>query len=254
MLTIPGIPVARLGGVTLSLLDFLRDDHRRGRLLLRLQAAVREVLLIEKARALGLGVAGTELQHAADLFRRRRNLSSAADTHAWLHEGRMTLDDLETVLTDSLLLQKLKDHVGREGVPSRFQQRPADYDRIKIRLIQVAEEDLARELHTQIVDEGASFEAFARSHSTHASRQAGGLVGPLFRLQYPALFQPALAQAEPEPFSDASGSYLLAVQERIPATLDRDTATFIAQEVYEEWLAKTLADAPFSAPLLDFLQ
>lgn len=251
-------PAARLGDINVSLHSLLRREHTKGELVPWLRRAATEALLLEHARSLGLRVEDSALQKAADHFRRRNRLLSAADTQAWLAERRISAEDFESTLENDLLFAKLRQHVaGPDRVAERFGARPAEYDRLQLRRIVVAREDLAREIVTQVFEEGADFAAQAAEHSQHPSRKDGGAVGVILRCQVEPPLREALNDAKAGdivgPVAAGEGFHLVLVEELTPARLDAPTAELIGQQLFQAWLADKLAAAPFSAPLLDFL-
>ena len=251
------VPAAQLGETVLSLRDLLRREHRKGQLLSWLQRAATEAFLLDQARALGLHVEDAELQQTADLFRRQQQVLSADQTRAWLTERSLSADDFEAFLEDNLLLDKLKRHVIGDGVAERFRSRPADFDQLRLQQMLLAREDLAREVHVQLTEEGADFGELAARHSLHPSRAAGGQVGPILRRQLTGPVRQAVDSARVGvpvgPVATPEGFYLLVVEEVTAAQLDAATAAAIAQDLFGEWLAQRLAEAAFSAPLLDVL-
>lgn len=253
------VAAARLGDINISLHALLRREHVKGQLIPWLRRAATEALLLDHARSSGLRVEDAELQKAADLFRRRNRLLSAAETQAWLAERKISTDDFEASLESHLLLGKLRAQVASpERVTERFKARTADYDLIRLRRIVVAREDLAREIVTQVQEEGSDFAALAGQHSLHRSRKQDGAVGVVYRCQVePPPVREASAAAKAGdlvgPVAAGEGFHLVLVEELSPGELNLATAALIAQQLFQEWLADKLAAAPFSAPLLDAL-
>src|SRR4051812_21089733 len=95
--------IGSLAGSQLTLGGFLR----RLRLQARLSSLVREALieqrLVELARAAGLSVLDTELQQAADSYRRRAGLLTAAASHAWLAQQGLSADEFQSGIEEILL-------------------------------------------------------------------------------------------------------------------------------------------------------
>src|SRR5262245_38007950 len=102
--------IASLPGARLSLGEFLKRLHRQGRLRPLVLEALAGRLVQEQARQSGLSVTAEELQAAADSFRRRHDLPTAADTHAWLTERGLSVDDFEAGLEEDLLAAKVRQH------------------------------------------------------------------------------------------------------------------------------------------------
>lgn len=255
--TIPPIPAARLGETVLSLRDLLRREHLGGRLLPLLEQSAREAFLLEQARAMNLRVEDAELQDAADLFRRRRQLLTPAQTQNWLEQRRLSTDDFEAALERDLLLRKLRTNVSQDRVGERFQAQPAAYDRLQLQRLVVAREDLARELLSQITEEGADFTELAQEHSQDRAGRNARRASVVFRCQLAEPFRAALAEATAGavigPVAAADGFHLLLVEEVTPGQLDAATTAFVAQGAFNDWLKEGLAAATFSAPLLDLL-
>lgn len=245
MTALVSAPAAVLGSTHLSLVDFLRQLRRRGRLLPALRQVVIEESLVQAARQAGLSVPDDDLQNTADAFR-RRGLTTAQKTQAWLAENRLSVDDFEACLERDLLIARLRDHVTRERIAGHFEAHKAEYDRALLRQIVVAHEDLARELQTQIL-EGMEFATLAREHSLDASRTKGGLLGVVRRSQLPADVASAVfAAAEGDvvgPLATPAGFALFQVEAKQPAALDQETTALLKEQLFAEWLNARLAAA-----------
>jgi parvulin-like peptidyl-prolyl isomerase len=250
-------PAVTLGGVSLPATDFLHLLHQRGRLLPMLREAAVEQLLLRHAAQAGLTVAPEELQRAADHFRQRHGLASAEKTHAWLGQQHLSVADFEAPLERDLLIEKFKDHLTRDRIAGHFAAHKADYAAARLRLILVARDDLARELLSQVRDEGRDFAALAREHSEHPSRAEGGALGIVRRRQLPAAVAAAVSAARPGqvvgPLATPQGFHLVLVEAHVPAQLDGPTSAIIRQELFDAWLKEQLNGAAITYPLLDAL-
>src|SRR5262249_61076742 len=82
-----------------------------GRLEPLVRAALAGQAVQNEARQLGLSVTTEELQEAATAFRRRRGLNAAADTHAWLAECGLSVDEFAAFLESRLLAARLHQHL-----------------------------------------------------------------------------------------------------------------------------------------------
>src|SRR5947207_12427061 len=113
----------------LPLRDVLLRLHQRGGLLPLLRQAAAEELALRHAAQAGLSVSDAELQQAADRFRQRHGLASAAQTHAWLAREGLSIDDFEASLQADLLLQKFRHHLAQPRLADHFAAHRARYAR-----------------------------------------------------------------------------------------------------------------------------
>jgi parvulin-like peptidyl-prolyl isomerase len=235
-------PIASLPGASVSLGQLLHRLRRQGRLWpLAVQALSAQVVLQEASQA-GLSVSADELQATADTFRRRAGLLSAADTNTWLAREGLSVDDLEVDLEEHLLASKLKQHQAAQA-DEYFSTHQKDFDRLGLRCVLVEREDLARELASQVRDEGGSLEDVAAAHGLSVAR------GRLFRKDAPRPVAEALAAAKPGelvgPVATPEGFALVVVEERRPADLDAATRQRIQDELFDGWLAGRMSQATF---------
>jgi peptidylprolyl isomerase len=248
-------PAVRRGEVTLTLADMLRRDLRRGRLLPHLRRAATEAFLLDQAKVLGLNVADSEAQQAADTFRRRLGLLKADQTNSWLAKQRLSVDDFETGLRESLLLAKLRRHVSAKPAAERFAANTADFDKLVLCVVLVPTQDLAAEILSRI-EEGSDLAELAREHSKHASAAKGGLMSA-FRCQLSPIMRDALASTSigqvVGPVATPDGFIVLRLEKLGKAALDKTTAAFLTRAAWQAWLREKLATAEFAAPLLDTL-
>jgi putative peptide maturation system protein len=250
-------PAAKLAGTTMSLRDGLVRLKQRRQLQPLLREVVLEEYLVQQAATVGLAISTEQLQSAADAFRRRHGLHSAEQTSAWLARDGLSILDLEAVLERDLLVARLREHVTAGLVQSHFTAHRTDYDRVRLGQIVVARADLARELVTQIREEGRDFTELAREHSLHApSREHGGELGVVLRRQLPPGAEAVFAAREGDvigPVALPDGFHLFRVGEMLAAELDGRTAELIRRELFDNWLAERLGGARPELPLLEGL-
>src|SRR5262245_45594852 len=164
-------PVASLPGVSLSLGQLLQTLHAQGRLRPINVEALAGQLVQEQARQAGLSVTAEELQAAADAFRRAHGLHTAAATRAWLGGQGLTAADFEAGLGERLLAARLKQRQTAARADESFAARRADFERLRVGQVLAGREDLARELASQIRDEGRGLEEVAREHGLPVARR-----------------------------------------------------------------------------------
>jgi hypothetical protein len=240
-------PIASLPGVSLSLGQLLRTLHAQGRLRPLVVEALAGRLVQQEARQAGLSATAEELQAAADAFRRAHALHTAIATHAWLDGQGLTADDFAADLEERLLAAKLKHHQTAARTDEYFSARRADFERLRVARVLVGRDDLARELASQVRDEGRGLEEVAREHGLPVVRHllfrkdlSGPLAGPLASAGAGELVGPV---ATPEGFA------LVVVEERRPAELDAATRQRIQDELFGAWLAGRMNQATFDLGL-----
>src|SRR5262245_41956784 len=236
-------PVASLPGVSLSLGQLLQTLHAQGRLRPLIVEALAGQLVQQQARQAGLSVTAEDLQAAADAFRRAHGLHTASATRDWLDGQGLTAGDFEAGLEERLLAAKLKHHLTAAEAAESFTARPTDFERLQVAQVLVGREDLARELASQVQDEGRDLEEVARAHGLALARHrlfrkdlGGPLAEPLASVGTGELVGPV---ATPEGFA------LVVVEERAPAELDGATRQRIQDELFNAWLAGRMSQATF---------
>jgi parvulin-like peptidyl-prolyl isomerase len=249
-------PVATLGDISVTLTEVLNHAQRRGRLRPLIQAAALEEFLVQQANQAGLAVPPEELQRAADFVRRRQGLTSAEHMHAWLARQGLPVLDFEVALERDLLVDRLKDHLFKDRIPAHFERQRPHYDRLRLRQLTVQREDLARELLSQVRDEGRDFAALAQEYQAEGADGGSSSMAVFLRRQ----LHPAVAAALPRragevagPVATPHGFTLVRVEEVQPAQLDATTTAAIRQELFEAWLREQLEQRPLRYPLLDEL-
>lgn len=251
------ITAASGAGVTLSLSGFLRNLKLERRLRPLLTNALLQEMLVQQARQKGLSVSTEELQASADAFRQTHQLHRVQQARAWLERERLSEDDFEAALERELLIAKLRDDLIRPRIEEHFVTHRDQYDWARLHLILVPREDLARELLTQLREEGQDFADLAQRHSLHSSRQRGGALGTLMRRHLTPAVAEAVFAARPQqvvgPLASPEGFQLLLVADLHPAELDGLTRAAIGQELFDRWVAEQFRQAPLALPLLDTL-
>jgi hypothetical protein len=240
--------IASLAGSRLTLGELLHRLHVTGRLAPLVQEALAQQWLRDQALTAGLSVSIEELQHAADVYRRRRGLLTAADTRDWLAAQCLSVEDFEAGLQETLLADKLRKELTATEVDTYFAEHRAGYEQLRVTLLFVGREELARELASQVRDEGRELESAALEH--------GLVVMP--RLTFRKELDPTLAQALDAagsgelvgPVGTPEGFALLQARERRTPALDGLTRTHIEQELFANWVDAHMKQATIDLGLL----
>jgi peptidylprolyl isomerase len=240
--------LASLSNTQLSLGAFLKKLHTQG----RLRPLVLEILIAQlvrqQAQQEGLTVSDEELQSVADLFRRLHGLHTAADTHTWLLARGLTVDGFEAGLEDSLLAAKLKQHLTAGQVDDYFSAHQSELERLRLAHLQMERDELARELASQVREDGIDLEDVARQHGLTVAHLQ------LFRKQLHGSLAETLNAAKAGeligPLATPQGFALVVIQERQPAKLDPMIRQSIQNELFAFWLNNRIKEASFDLAVL----
>lgn len=242
-------PVASLPGVSLSLGQLLQTLHAHGRLRPLIVEALAGQLVQQEARQAGLSVTAEDLQAAADAFRRTHGLHTATATRAWLDQQGVTQVDFETGLEQRLLAARLKHHLTAAQADESFAARRMDFEKLQVAQVLVGRDDLARELASQVQDEGGDLEEVARAHGLPVARHL------LFRKDLGGPLAEPLASAGTGelvgPVAAPQGFALVVVEERLPAELDGATRQALEDELFNAWLAGRMSQATFDLEMAE---
>ncbi len=252
------VVVATVHGEDLTLEELLQTGRRNGKLRSLIADAVLEKVITRAARQAGITVRADELQQAADEFRQRAKLTRAADTQRWLAEHHLTVEDLEANLEHELLHQKLAAQIPQSRVEQFFAERRTRYDRARIAHVVVAQESVAQELLSQLLEEERAFAELARQHSLHHESAArGGSLGVVYRKSLSPAVESVVFNAREGnvvgPVKTDMGYHLIKVEEILLGQLDAAIADAIRQELFRNWLREQVQLANVDVTLYQYL-
>jgi len=235
------------GASTLTLGEFLAALHRRQRLRPLLVETAIEKLLVDQAREAGLAVSTEQLQQAVNRFRQERGLHAALETRRWLSERGLELPDLETTVETELLIEQLQRRLTESRATDYFAVHKDEFARARLRQLLVASEGEAREIYSQLTEEGRDFAELARQNSLHLpTRAAGGSLAPLCRCELAGDVGRAVFSARPGqvvgPFPAPTGYSLYLVEELLPAELDPATTSLIRRRLFNAYVSERFAE------------
>jgi len=94
--------IVKIDGKAIQLDEFVRTLKLTGQFEALLEQFVRDRLAAMSARKAGIQVSEAEIQERCDQFRRVRGLHRASDTNRYLDAMRVSLEEFEAFITDSL--------------------------------------------------------------------------------------------------------------------------------------------------------
>ena len=192
----------------------------------------------------GLEISSSVTEQAMIDFRLQQKLTDAKAFEEWLNRNGTNREQFHTQIINSFKLEKLKTQIADARLQEYFIERKVFLDRVVLSRIVVASQELAEELHTQIV-EGASFEQLAREHSTADERLANGMMGPVSRGTMPDILRAAIDSVEPGqlvgPIEMENLWAIFRVEQLLPATLeDAQLKQNMQNELFERWLSEKI--------------
>lgn len=202
--------------------------------------------IIDKtAEERGISLTSEEIQAEADRLRYENRLVKASDTLAWLTDQLIASDDWEAGIRDSLLTKKLSETLFNKDVEKYFSENQLDYDQVVLYKIVVPYVQLAQEICYQIEEGELSFYEAAHIYDIDEKRRINcGYEGKFYRWSLKPDIAAVVFSARPGdllgPLIIDQASYILMVEEFIPAELTPARHQEILNKMFREWLAAEL--------------
>ena len=235
--------VVKIDGDAIDLAEFVRTLKLTGQFEALLEQFVRDRLTVLGAKRAGLRVSEAEIQERADQFRRVRGLHRASDTNKYLDAMRISLDEFEAFILDSLYQEKMLGKIcDDQSVRGYFKLNSPKFDSIEVSHIVLDSESKAKEMMAVLRDDPDSFDEMAREHSIADTRERGGLIGKVLRGSLRSDVEAKVFNAAagdllgPFTSGDRTTFEIFRVNDKHPARLDDDTATEVRRLLREEWL------------------
>jgi peptidylprolyl isomerase len=235
--------IVKIDGAAIDLVEFVRILKLTGQFEALLEQFVRDRLAALGARKAGIQVSEAEIQERADQFRRVRGLHRASDTNKYLDAMRVSAEEFETFIADTLYQEKMLRKVcSDQAVQGYFKLNSPKFDSIEVSHIVVDSEAKAREMIAVVRDDPDTFEELAREHSIADTREKGGLIGKVLRGSLRSDVEAKVFNAAPGdllgPFAsgDRTAFEIFRVNAKNTARLDDDTGTEVRRLLREDWL------------------
>jgi len=241
--------VVKIDGNEIDIVEFVRVLKLTGQFEALLEQFVRDRLAALGARKAGIQVSEAEIQERADQFRRVRGLHRASDTNKYLDAMRISVEEFEAFITDSLYQEKMMRTVsGDPAVQGYFKLNSPKFDSIEVSHIVLDSEAKAREMIAVLRDDPDSFDEMAREHSIADTRDRGGLIGKVLRGSLRSDVEAKVFNAAagdllgPFTSADRTAFEIFRVNAKHPARLDDDTGTEVRRLLREEWFLARAAE------------
>ena len=200
-------------------------------------------ILIDKLIA---GVECTEEENTLtyNQFCQQNQLASEDQVAAWLDKQGMSREQLQSVITKRLRIDKYKEENWGDQVEAHFVKRKSQLDRIVYSLIRVEKPELAQELYFRIKDDENTLSALAMEYSQGTEAQTGGLIGPVeINAPHPKIAQ-ILATCQPgqliPPTRVGEWIVIVRLENYLSAKLDAPMRQRMLDELFREWLNEAI--------------
>src|SRR3979490_212220 len=224
--------VVKIDSDAIDLAEFVRSLKLTGQFEALLEQFVRDRRAVLGARKAGIQVSDAEVQERADQFRRVRGLHRASDTNKYLDAMRISVEEFEAFITDSVYQDKvMRKACSDPAVQGYFKLNSPKFDSIEVSHIVLDSEAKAREMIAVLREDPDMFDELAREHSIADTRERGGLIGKMLRGSLRSDVESkvfnAVAGSLLGPFAsgDRTAFEIFRVNAKHPARLDDDTAT-----------------------------
>lgn len=238
------VEIAKIGGGVVTSEDFVKSLKLNGKFDCLLDEMLKTKLTIHAAKQHGVSLSDTEVQERADRFRSENGLYRAKDAAKYLATKKITLDEFEEHIRDSLYQEKVLANVcSDEAVSDYFAQHSPKFDSIEISHMVVESEGRAKEVVAVLEEDVTQFFDLARELSIAATSAEGGYIGKVLRGSLPPALECKLFNV-PEgsvlgPLRSAEGSRfeIYKVDAKQPAELNEETGAQVRRLLHEQWLS-----------------
>jgi parvulin-like peptidyl-prolyl isomerase len=208
-------------------------------------------ILLDEATA-SIECTPEEVAAAHQQFYTQNQITTDEARQSWLKRYGMTQEQLESLATRELRIEKYKQITWGPKLESYFLNRKDKLDKVIYSLIRTQDIGIAQELYFRILEGEQSFAELARAYSQGPEAQTDGLIGPVeLSVPHPTLAQ-ILTLSQPGQLSPPTrvGEWIVLVRlERfIPAQLDDAMRRRLLNECFNGWLQEQLNQLSSFAP------
>lgn len=202
---------------------------------------INQKIIQETAVELGIKNSVNELQSAVDEFRLMNKLHNAQDTWEWLSQQSLSLEDLEAIVNQNLIVMKLGKHLFENKIQEHFIEDKLDYTGVILYEVVLDDQEMAMELYLAIDNQEINFHAVAHQYNKDVEmRRQGGYRGVLYRQDLkPEISASVFSSNPPEllkPIITSRGISLIYVEEIIQPQLTEDIGIQIGVNLFNQWL------------------
>lgn len=185
-----------------------------------------------------------EIISACQNFYSQNQITNDEPRQSWLRRYGMTQEQLDSLATREMRVEKYKQLTWGPKLESYFLSRKDKLDKVIYSLIRTQDIGIAQELYFRILEGEQSFAELARTYSQGPEAQTDGLIGPVeLSVPHPTLAQILTlshsGQLSP-PTRVGEWIVLVRLEKFIPAQLDESMRRRLLNECFNNWLQEQL--------------
>ena len=181
------------------------------------------------------------LNRAIARFRQENDLTDPQHFQLWLIDQGWDEAIFQKQMQFNLKLDQFKAQLTAPQLSEAFIEQKLLLDQVVLSRIVVNSQDLAEELKTQIVEDGARFEQFAQDYSQTDDAITNGMMGVVSRADVQTwlgidVYHIQLGQVVA--IAHEQSWWLIRVEKILPAELNDSVKNYLQEQIFQQWLGK----------------
>ena len=209
----------------------------------QLMPQLKRGIIIDEATA-NFSCTEEERKLAIEKFCFKHQITSKAAQEDWVTSQGMTLEQMEDLAIQPVLLEKFKVMTWGQKIESYFMTRKASLDQVICSLLRTKDAGIAQEVYFRIQEKEESFSQLAKAYSQGPEAHTGGVIGPVPLCQLHPNVEKILLISQPgqlwPPTRLEDWFMIIRLEKLIPAQLDELTRYRLIDELFENWLKEQI--------------
>ncbi|MGB5636465.1 MAG: peptidylprolyl isomerase [Waterburya sp.] len=193
---------------------------------------------------------------ACQQFYQQYHLTTEAERQTWATSHCLTQEDIETIATRQLKIEKFKLATWQDQLPTHFLRRKKELDQAIYSLIRTKDIGIAQEIYFRLEEKEQSFAELAQQYSQGLEAKTGGLLGPVEfgHLPLPLAQKLRLSQCGQisRPFPLGEWIVIVRLDKFISAELNPMMCQRLLNEKFRTWLQKQLQEQGYQISNFSF--
>lgn len=224
--------------------DFIKNLKLTDEYSSLMEELLKRKVTVHAAIKRGIELSTEELQNAANAFRLSLGLHRAKDTHDWIQQMNVSVDDFENYISEQIYKNKMIEMItSDEELGAYFKLNSPKFDTVDINHMVTDSEEKAKEIVALLEEDPDSFDELAEEFTSDDTtfERSEKLKG----IRRDSLSDEISAKLFNAQIGDVIGPFHMGVKEYYevlmvtgihPAKLDDNARGQISKAIYEEWL------------------